>query len=447
MAATVVPSPAGAEPVPAISLSLSAANVGQPVTVIGTGFPATTSVSLQVCGNAAGHGSSDCDTLAGQTVVTDEIGSFRSSVVVRYAPVPCPCVVWAVSNGIKPASAIAPIGVVTGVYATSKGSDPAPEPVATTRLEVLDVSTRQPDAWKSWLGIASPHELVVTLRNAGTSTIAHPVLSLTLGRGIDPTELLPSPTLEALQPGEVRTVVVPFDLGALAVGGYNVQGTVGTTVGEGSELRAHVSSFPWLLVIGAIALIVAMVRRRRRARRHDALLDQEIETLIEMEAETETETGASDEDAPARVAVTFTFPDWVIADTVALCGEFNDWSEEQHPLTHVDGGCWETVVELDANRSYRYRFIIDGDRWRNDWAPDAFVTNVYGSQDSVIEVGSEDRFANRHERRAGQPLPAASWDGPADDGGDGDDAGDDPWDAFWAEAHEPLMVRLRNRRA
>lgn len=84
--------------------------------------------------------------------------------------------------------------------------------------------------------------------------------------------------------------------------------------------------------------------------------------------------------------VTFEIPPQIEADTVHLVGEFNDWSETDHPLTRRKDGRFSTTVTLSAGRSYRYRYLIDGDRWENDWEADAYVPNEFGTEDSVVQV-------------------------------------------------------------
>jgi hypothetical protein len=96
-------------------------------------------------------------------------------------------------------------------------------------------------------------------------------------------------------------------------------------------------------------------------------------------------------DTPAAgagtVDITFILPAEVHADTVALCGEFNDWSAEDTRLERGSDGSWRAIVALEPGRSYRYRYLLDGQRWENDWQADRYVPNALGSTDSVVVVG------------------------------------------------------------
>jgi hypothetical protein len=86
------------------------------------------------------------------------------------------------------------------------------------------------------------------------------------------------------------------------------------------------------------------------------------------------------------VNVTFTLPAEVQADSVVLCGEFNLWSVEDIQLARGSDGTWRAVVALESGRSYRYRYLLDGERWENAWQADRYVPNPHGSVDSVIIV-------------------------------------------------------------
>ena len=100
-----------------------------------------------------------------------------------------------------------------------------------------------------------------------------------------------------------------------------------------------------------------------------------------------TEAGVHFVDAKAStVDVTFTLPAEVHANTVALCGEFNQWSTEKTMLQRGDDGSWQATVSLEPGCSYRYRYLLDGERWENAWQADYYVPNSYGSFDSVMVI-------------------------------------------------------------
>jgi len=435
-------------PSPTISVSLDAATVGQGVVVSGTSFPASTSVSLQLCGDEARNGSTDCDVVAGQTVVTDERGTFQGNIVVRFPPVPCPCVVWATSNGSAPASATAPIGVVSATY--TPPVTPAAPATTTPQVVIVRSVAHQRSAWRGWFGLPSRVDVEVTVRNDGSSTVQDPVLSMTVGKSDDPIRVVSSPAMSPLAPGEERTIVVPVDLGALSYGRYTVKGSFGAS---DVAFRVHTSVVPWaglLILVAAVALLWRrrVIRRRRRA----AALEVAVTTELSPEP-SPIATGAASIPRPRApvmpavaggtthlVRVTFSLPSWTTAETVALCSDFNDWDPHAHALRRDADGRWQIVVALKGDWSYRYRFLLDGNRWENDWTPDAFVDNAYGSRDSVVVVGQSDRYADSSALIDRATLPEPPTD---DEDFTMSDDLESTFEGFWSEETDAIRTKVR----
>ncbi|MGO9671415.1 MAG: isoamylase early set domain-containing protein [Streptosporangiaceae bacterium] len=88
--------------------------------------------------------------------------------------------------------------------------------------------------------------------------------------------------------------------------------------------------------------------------------------------------------AAGKAAVTFTLDPAVGAETAAVCGEWNDWAARVM-RRDADGG-FSLTVDLQAGQAYRFRYLLDGQRWDNDWAADAYVPNTYGGDDSVVDL-------------------------------------------------------------
>lgn len=84
--------------------------------------------------------------------------------------------------------------------------------------------------------------------------------------------------------------------------------------------------------------------------------------------------------------VTFDLPSEVHATKASLCGEFNDWSHTAHTMKHRKDGRFSTTVSLPAGRTYRFRYLLDDERWENDWSADGYAPNAFGTEDSLLEV-------------------------------------------------------------
>ena len=87
-----------------------------------------------------------------------------------------------------------------------------------------------------------------------------------------------------------------------------------------------------------------------------------------------------------KCKVTFELPAEIQAASAAVVGEFNDWSPHATTMTRRKDGRFSTTLSLEAGREYRYRFLLDGERWENDWEAHAYVVNEFGSEDSVVKV-------------------------------------------------------------
>jgi len=84
--------------------------------------------------------------------------------------------------------------------------------------------------------------------------------------------------------------------------------------------------------------------------------------------------------------VTFRLPAEIDAKSASLCGEFNGWDPSANPMKRLKDGSFKTSLSLPSGRSYRFRYLIDGERWENDWNADGYIPNSFGSDDSVVEV-------------------------------------------------------------
>lgn len=82
--------------------------------------------------------------------------------------------------------------------------------------------------------------------------------------------------------------------------------------------------------------------------------------------------------------VTFKLPAEVGAETAVLVGEFNGWDRSVEPMRRLKDGSFSQTVSLQVGQSYRFRYLLDGERWENDWEADAYVENEHGSDDSVV---------------------------------------------------------------
>jgi 1,4-alpha-glucan branching enzyme len=89
--------------------------------------------------------------------------------------------------------------------------------------------------------------------------------------------------------------------------------------------------------------------------------------------------------APQTAKITFALPKEAVqnAETVAVLGDFNNW-QNGLALAKQNDGSFKAAVELEKGRSYQYRFLINGEKWENDWAAEAYVPTPFGNYNSVV---------------------------------------------------------------
>ena len=75
------------------------------------------------------------------------------------------------------------------------------------------------------------------------------------------------------------------------------------------------------------------------------------------------------------------------ANSVSLVGEFNSWQPVE--MKQAKNGPFKTKVRLPKDSQYQFRYLVDEQSWQNDDAADAYWTNEYGSNNSVVSTLSD----------------------------------------------------------
>jgi 1,4-alpha-glucan branching enzyme len=88
----------------------------------------------------------------------------------------------------------------------------------------------------------------------------------------------------------------------------------------------------------------------------------------------------------ASALVTFSVPSDFAGDRIAVVGEFNGWNPEANVLQPNGNGACTCTVALELGRHYRFRYLVDGERWENDWEADYYEPNEFGGNDSVVRT-------------------------------------------------------------
>lgn len=272
---------AEAAPAPRLVASPTTVSPGARVTVAAYDLTPSTDWQLQVCGNDGYGTSADCYQASTAGAATSEAGHFVVVLIAGIPPVPCPCVVQAVplvgTGGVTEQIVSTPIAII-GAPTAPPVNPPAPAPYSGLNVERATLTGS--GSWVEWFG-GTPHRmLVVRLHNAGANLIPSTPFVLRAGRGPDPAQVVASPVVPALYPGQTVSYRVPVTFPALAAGRYEVRGVLGSS-GQEVAFVVPITLFPWgsalvvlLLLVVVILVIVRRVRARRRRRLEQVVAQQ-----------------------------------------------------------------------------------------------------------------------------------------------------------------------------
>ncbi len=92
-----------------------------------------------------------------------------------------------------------------------------------------------------------------------------------------------------------------------------------------------------------------------------------------------------------KVKVEFILPEAIAADaeTAFLVGDFNDWDESATPMKKYKNGKFKITLELEPDREYQFRYLVNGNQWHNDWDADKYVANPFSGDNSVVSTHPE----------------------------------------------------------
>jgi 1,4-alpha-glucan branching enzyme len=87
--------------------------------------------------------------------------------------------------------------------------------------------------------------------------------------------------------------------------------------------------------------------------------------------------------------VTFNLPSSMsqTAKTANVVGEFNNWDQSRHPMKKSKTGKFSLSLDLEKNREYEFRYLVDGTTWETDWDADSVAPIPWSDEyNSVVKV-------------------------------------------------------------
>ena len=89
------------------------------------------------------------------------------------------------------------------------------------------------------------------------------------------------------------------------------------------------------------------------------------------------------------------------AEKVYLVGEFNSWDETSIPMKKDPDGSFSVKKQLETNKEYQFRYLLDGKTWINDWKADKYVRSELANDDNSVV----DTTVPKATKAAKKPAP------------------------------------------
>ena len=78
-------------------------------------------------------------------------------------------------------------------------------------------------------------------------------------------------------------------------------------------------------------------------------------------------------------------PDYPIK-SVHLAADFNDWSFTVSPMKNLRNGDFKISIDLKPGMKYEFRYLLNNEKWYNEWEADEYILGDFGKDNCVIEL-------------------------------------------------------------
>ena len=92
------------------------------------------------------------------------------------------------------------------------------------------------------------------------------------------------------------------------------------------------------------------------------------------------------------------------AEKIYLVGDFNSWDETSIPMKKGPDGSFSVKKQLDTNKEYQFRYLLDGKAWINDWKADKYVRSEFANDDNSCV----DTTVPKAPKTAKKPAPKSA---------------------------------------
>lgn len=87
------------------------------------------------------------------------------------------------------------------------------------------------------------------------------------------------------------------------------------------------------------------------------------------------------------------------AKNINIAGDFNSWSSTDNPMTLGKDGSFSITLELEPNKEYQFRYLLDGYKWENDWKADKYIPAPYSNADNSVVVTNTEGLKKKTSKK------------------------------------------------
>lgn len=87
-----------------------------------------------------------------------------------------------------------------------------------------------------------------------------------------------------------------------------------------------------------------------------------------------------------KVSFKLNAKDAIGAKTVQIVGEFNNWDQSTTEMNELKSGDFTQTLNLEQNKNYQFRYLLDGVKWSNEVEADSKTGNEFNEYNDVIST-------------------------------------------------------------
>jgi 1,4-alpha-glucan branching enzyme len=72
------------------------------------------------------------------------------------------------------------------------------------------------------------------------------------------------------------------------------------------------------------------------------------------------------------------------AEKVAILGDFNNWNPSTHEMKKLKDGSFKTTIDLETEKEYQFRYLVNDSLWINDNEADKFTYSGVASEENGV---------------------------------------------------------------